>query len=102
MTIKYANGTGCKAVLLSHEHDEIRALLSGSDDVEILRRLNGTWFSEQIEPVVIDFEWHTAGPTTPPLNDCVCSKELAGRLIRSLLAASEGDDPAQCASALPN
>ena len=46
MTITYANGTGCKALLLSHGRDEIRALIFGSDDVKILWRVNGTWFSE--------------------------------------------------------
>jgi hypothetical protein len=46
MTITYANGTVRKAIMLSHKQDEIRAVTSASDDAQILRRVEDTWFSE--------------------------------------------------------
>jgi hypothetical protein len=65
MTITYANGTVRKAIMLSHEQDEIRAVTCASDDAQILRRVKGTWFSEEIEPVAVEFEWQpTRSQTT--------------------------------------
>jgi hypothetical protein len=103
MTIKYANGTVCKAIMLSHDQDEVRAGTAGSDDAQILRRVKGTWFSEAIEPVAIEFEWQRTGrQTTPDVKDFICSKLLAAHLIQRLLAGSDGDEPMQSPSALPN
>jgi hypothetical protein len=103
MTIKYPNGAVCKAIMLSHDQDEIRAVTAGSDDAQILRRVKSTWFSEEIEPVAIEFEWHRTGrQTTPAVKDCICSKQLATCLIHRLLAGSDGDDPVQSRSALTN
>jgi hypothetical protein len=100
MTIKYANGTVCKAIVLSHDQDEVRAGTAGSDDAQILRRVKGTWFSEAIEPVAIEFEWQRTGrETIPSVKDCICSKLLAAHLIQRLLAGSDGDDPVPAASA---
>ena len=103
MTIKYANGTVCKAIMLSHDEDEIRAVTAGSDNAQILRRVKGTWFTEEIEPVAIEFEWHRRErQTAPAVKDCICSKQLAACLIHRLLAGSDGDDLVQSPSALTN
>ena len=103
MTIKYPNGSVCEAIMLSHDQDEIRAVTAGSDDAQILRRVKGTWFSEEIEPVAIEFEWHRAGhQTASAVNDCICSKQVAACLIQRLLAGTDGDDPVQSPSALTN
>jgi hypothetical protein len=100
MTITYANGTVCKAIMLSHEQDEIRAVTSASDDAQILRRVKGMWFSEEIEPVAVEFEWQPNGSqTTPSVDNCICSKEIAARFIQRLLADGEGEDPYQGSSA---
>jgi hypothetical protein len=101
MTIKYANGTASIAMILSHEQDEIRAVICGSDDVQIFRRVKGTWFSEEIEPVAIEFEFHTPGRNTPSLEECICSKKLAVDLLRRLFGG-DGDDLHEGATALPN
>jgi hypothetical protein len=103
MTIKYANGTVCNAIMLSHDDDEVRAGTAGSDDAQILRRVKGTWFSEAIEPVVIEFEWQRTGrQTIPSVKDFICSKLLAAHLVQRLLSGSDGDDPVQSPSALTN
>jgi hypothetical protein len=103
MTIKCANGTVCKAIMLSHDQDEIRAVTAGSDDAQILRRVKGTWFSEEIEPVAIEFEWQRTGHRiTASVKDCICSKQLAACLIQMLLVGNDGDYPVQSASVLPN
>ena len=95
MTITYPNGTLLKAIVLSHEEDEIRAIAAGCDDVLTFTRFHGTWLSEEIEPVSIEFEWHRRG-ASPALSedDCVCTKELAARLVQTLLGACERDEAA--------
>ena len=95
MTITYANGTALKAIVLSHEEEEIRAIAAGSDDVLAFTRFQGTWFSEAIEPVTIEFEWqrNSASSTTAfSEEDYICPKKLAAHLIQTLFAASEEDE----------
>jgi hypothetical protein len=77
--------------LLSQQHNEIRAAAAGCDDTLVLTRYKSTWISENLEPVVIQFAWQRAKSFPAPSEDnCVCSKELANRLINSLL---HGCDP---------
>ena len=53
-------------------------------------RIHGTWISEEIEPVAIEFAWQRRG-TSPSTSedDCVCSKGLATRLIECLFRGCE-------------
>ena len=103
MTIKYPNGAVCEAIMLSHDQDEIRAVTAGSDDAQILRQVKGTWFSEEIEPVAIELEWHRPGrQTTSAVKDCICSKQFAACLIHRLLTGSDDDAPVQSPSAWTN
>ena len=90
VTITYPNGTVLEAIVLSHEETEIRAMATGSDDVLAFTRIHGTWISEEVEPVVIEFAWQRPG-TSPSTSedDCVCSKKLAARLIQSLFRGCE-------------
>ena len=93
VTITYRDGIAVKAIVLSHEPDEIRAIAAGSDDVQILRRHKGTWFAESIDPVGLEFEWQHAGVVhVPSEGDCVCSKALAAHLIQTLYAGCESDE----------
>jgi len=87
VTITYPNGTVLEAIVLSHEENEIRAIAAGCDDVLAFTRIHGTWISEEIEPVAIEFAWQRRG-TSPSTSedDCVCSKGLAARLIAMLLS----------------
>ena len=55
MTITYPNGTVLPAVVLSRGEEEIRAIAPGCDDVLVFTRIRGTWVSEELEPVTIEF-----------------------------------------------
>ena len=90
VTITYLDGTVLEAIALSHEHDEIRAIVAGCDDVLAFTRIHGTWISEEIEPVAIEFAWQQhRRPLGTSEDDCVCPKELATRLIDSLFRGCE-------------
>ena len=90
MTITYLNGTVLEAVVLSHEENAIRAIVPGCDGVLVFTCVHGTWISEEIEPVAIEFAWQRRG-TSPASADsaCICHKTLAARLIQSLFRGCE-------------
>jgi hypothetical protein len=90
VTITYLDGTVLEAIVLSHEENEIRAIAAGCDDALALTRIHGTWISEEIEPVAIEFAWQRRGASpVASEDDCVCPKELAARLIQSLFRGCE-------------
>ena len=90
MTITYLNGTVLEAVVLSHEENAIRAIAPGCDDVLMFTRIHGTWISEEIEPVAIEFAWQRRGTSpTPSVAACICPNNLAARLIQSLFRGCE-------------
>lgn len=74
----------------SHEESEIRTIPTSGGDVLAFTLIHGTWISEEIEPVAIEFAWQRrrASPVTSE-GDCVCPKELAARLIQTLFAGGE-------------
>jgi hypothetical protein len=92
-TITYPNGTVLKAIVLSHEEHEIRAIAPGCDDALAFSCIRGTRISEEFEPVTIEFEWQrrTASPHLSE-DDVICSNEVAARLIQTLFRASEVDE----------
>lgn|ERR1039458_1193394 len=93
VTITYPNGTVLEAIVLSHEETEIRAMATGSDDVLAFTRIHGTWISEEVEPVVIEFAWQRPGTSPSTSKDnCVCSKALAARLVQSLFSGGEPEE----------
>jgi hypothetical protein len=72
-----------------HEHT-IRVAVKGGDDLLEFQDFNGTWISEDLEPVRIDFEWQKHGRKVEVTEaDCICSQELAARLIHLLLSGEE-------------
>jgi hypothetical protein len=91
VTITCPHGTVLEARLLSQQPNEIRAVAAGCDDTLVFTRFHSSWISEELDPVVIEFAWqrHKPFPVASEEN-CVCSKELANRLINSLL---HGCDP---------
>ena len=93
MTITYPNGTALKAIVLSHDEHAIRAIAAGRDDALAFTRIHGTWISEEIEPVTIEFEWQRRGAShTCSADDCVCPKELAACLIATLLGGCQREE----------
>jgi len=92
VTITYPNGIVVKATVLSHHQNELRAIAAGCDDVLAFSCINGTWISEELEPVTLEFGWLRRGAHPAwSEDDCVCSRELATRLIQTLFGGGELD-----------
>jgi len=90
VTITYPDGTVLEAIVLAHEENEIRAIATGCDDALAFTRIHGTWISEEIEPVTIEFAWQRRGASpVASEDDCVCPKTLAASLIQSLFRDCE-------------
>jgi hypothetical protein len=84
MTIRYANGKKIEAVLLSRTEKAMRVALQGSDDVVVLNDVNGSWVTDDGEPVAVTFAWEKAAPAPICEEDFICSPDLAARLIDML------------------
>ena len=90
VTITYPNGSVLEAIVLAREENEIRAIATGCDDALAFTRIHGTWISEEIEPVTIEFAWQRRGASpVASEDDCACPKTLAARLIESLCRGCE-------------
>jgi hypothetical protein len=98
MTIRYANGYTQEAMLLSRSEDSMRVAIQGSEDVLQFNQVNGTWITDDCEPVQVDFAWsRTADLPVVTLNDCICSHELAAHLLH-LLFTGENPPEGECAA----
>ena len=100
MTIRYSNGSQQQAILLSRKESAIRVAILGSDDVTEFRSLSEYWISEDCEPVQIEFfsKRHDAN-CIPAADECVCSPELASRLVGMLFS---GDGESKTGTILPS
>jgi hypothetical protein len=85
-----------EALLLSRGEDTIRLQVKGADDVIELSNIRGAWVSTDCEPVSIEFAWQCDDPK-PVVSetDCICSPELADRLLQLLFTDSSDDAPAE-------
>lgn len=92
MTIKYSDGKTVEAVLLARSENTMRVAIEGADDVMEFTNIGGAWVSEDCEPVSIVFAWQRPDRKKPiSVTDCICSRELADRLIHSLFAEKRDD-----------
>lgn len=88
--IRSGNERAAQAVVLSRKADTMRIAVRRSDDVLVLTRLNGSWITEDLEPVEISFVGERHVPKAPVSeSDCICSKALAAHLIHLLLNGDE-------------
>jgi hypothetical protein len=93
MTITYPNGAAFEAILLSRGNDTLRVAVQGEDEARTFTLISGTWVSEDCEPVRIEFAWQRRGQSPVPAEaDCICSQELASRLIPMLLVDSKEEE----------
>ena len=93
MIIRYPDGTALNALLLSRANDTLRVTVPGDDDVRTFTLIRDAWISEKCEPVAIEFAWHCReAVAVTNETECVCSKELASRLISIFLADPKVDD----------
>jgi len=92
MTLIYADGSRTEAFLLARTENRIRVAIPGSDDPLEFTDMHGTWVSEDCEPVCVEFAWQ--GKTREEVlteADCICSHELAARLIHLLWSGNDED-----------
>jgi hypothetical protein len=102
MTIKYADGATVEALLLSRTENTLRVMHQGDEDVHIYTRANEAWVSEGCEPILIEFHWQRRSKTLRLAEaDCICSKQLAARLISMLLQGEEPANELDASSSLP-
>ena len=85
MTITYPNGSRVRAMLLSRNADTLRVALEGNSDASEFYCTGGAWVSEDCEAVTIEFEWEQRPRQVPSMADCICSPELAERLLEQLV-----------------
>jgi len=92
MILTYANGNTTEAFLLARTETKIRVAIPGSDDPLELTNVHGTWVSEDCEPVRVEFAWeHKTREEVVNEADCICSHELAARLIHLLWEGDAAD-----------
>jgi hypothetical protein len=91
MTIRYSNGYTVDGILLSREGNSMRVAIQDCDEVEEFFEINGTWVSAACQPVDVEFAWMRHGELPAVTEaDCICSHELAARLVEMLFA---GENP---------
>jgi hypothetical protein len=99
MTIRYVNGSTFEAVLLSRTDRNMRVALCGADDIVELEDVNGTWVTDDCEPVQVIFAWQRTAPVEEPSeSDCICAPEVAARLIHLLHAGESEEETATAVS----
>ena len=100
MVLTYTNGSRQEAFLLARTDNTMRVAIPGSDDPLELTEIRGTWITEDCEPVHVEFAWQSKSREQILSEaDCICSHDLAARLLHLLWNADEDADPA--AKALP-
>jgi hypothetical protein len=92
MFLTYADGSRTEAFLLARSESKIRVAIPGCDDPMEFTDVHGTWVSEDCEPVRVEFAWQQkTREQVQSEADCICSHDLAARLIHLLWAGSDED-----------
>src|SRR4051812_7239181 len=90
VTIRQTDGETVEGVVLTRTEYKMRVALKNAADAAVFVWVDGTWISEDSEPVDIEFEWRRHERREPVTEaDCICPQELAARLIDGLVS---GDD----------
>jgi hypothetical protein len=92
MTIRYQNGRSFEAITLSRGQDVIRVVMRGTEDVTTLTCRNGTWVTDDCEPVTIEHSSRQASACVSEA-DCICPAALAAQLLGLLYRDSSEDLP---------
>jgi hypothetical protein len=94
MTITYPNGQVIDGILCSKNTGSIRVAAKGCDDAVEFTVENGIWWTEDLEPVLVEFAWERyVVNDAVSEDDCICPKDLASRLIQLLSYDSEEHHP---------
>lgn len=92
VTIRHANNDFVEGVVLARSEYKMRVAVQGAPDAAVFVFVDGSWISEDCEPVDIAFEWRRQPRPRKSVTvaDCICPKELAARLIQDL-ESGDGD-----------
>ena len=92
MFLTYANGSKVEGFLLARTESTIRVAIPGADDPMELTNIRDTWVTDDCEPVRVEFAWEGKTPEEVVSEaDCVCSHDLAARLLHLLWSGNEED-----------
>ena len=95
MLITCLDGRTVEGVIYSSSGSTMRVAVDGADDLVDYTCISGQWVSENCEPVEVEFAWQRiAVQEVVTEADCICSAELASRLVESLWRGG-GDDTAR-------
>jgi hypothetical protein len=90
MILTYADGSRTEAILLARSENKIRVAIPGIDDPVEFTYLHATWVSEDCEPVRVEFAWQSkTRDEIVSEADCICSRDLAARLIHLLRSGTD-------------
>ena len=94
MIIKYPDGRMVEGFLLSRDENVMRVALEDRQDAAEFIDVQGSWVSENLEPVKIVFEWQLRPHAAEVMTDAdfICSKDLAAHLVRLLVTDSEEEE----------
>jgi len=94
MIVRYADGKSVEGVLLARNENRMRVALKDGADVAEFTEIDGVWVSEDCERVEIEFAWQKQSKQAAVTEaDCICSQELAARLIHLLLSGESDETP---------
>ena len=91
MTIRYADGRAIEGVTLARTANTMRVAVKGREDAAEFINIHGTWISEDCDPVTLEYGPRRTPAATLSEADCICSRDLAARLIDLLLTDSAED-----------
>ncbi|MGO9258710.1 MAG: hypothetical protein ACLQU1_20675 [Bryobacteraceae bacterium] len=92
ITIGYRDGRAIEGFVLARYGNTMSVAVRDADDAVLFTCVHGNWISEDCEPVEIRFDWHRQAPGEAISEaDCICSKELAARLIQTLVSGDESE-----------
>jgi hypothetical protein len=90
VTIRRRDEEPVEGVVLTRTEYKMRVAVKDADDAAVFVCVDGTWISEDCEPVEICFDWHRHKANEPISEaNCICPKELAARLIHSLVSGED-------------
>jgi hypothetical protein len=92
MVITYSDGRRSEGLILAPGDSGMRVAMKGVKDAVGFVFMAGSWVSEDGEAVGIEYAWDQQGVKKSVSEaDCICSKELAARLIHLLHGSEENE-----------
>ena len=88
MIIYYRDGRTAEGLILRLGDNTLRLAMKGTADVETFTKIDGTWISDEGEPMVMRLGREAPiAPAAISLDDFICPPALASHLVRLLRGA---------------